>query len=551
MAEVLRIGDMLKSKGLLNDKQLNIAIIQQKITGHILGDILVKNGFVSAKELSRAISEQAGIDFVDLDNWVIDEAALKMVPKETAEKAGFIPLELINGVLSIGIVNPSNIVAVDTVTRITSKHPKIYMVDSESFNDQMNKAYYFVEHPVAQLIETTIHAIKETTGPIPGQTLADITDLIIMDGIRRKTTDVHISPEVEGLNVFYRIDGVLQFGHFIPKVVHSGIVSRIKIVAQLDIAEQRLPQDGSFTFDFINRKYEIRVSTISTIYGENIVLRILSGTGSLMKMSALGMYQESIQAVLNLFQKSYGIILVTGPTGSGKTTTLYAAMREINLLERNVITVEDPVEYRLSFVKQTQINEKAGYTFAMASRNFMRQDPDVMLLGEIRDQDTAKTAVRASVTGHLVLSTLHTNDAVTSIPRLLDLGVDKHLLSSSLLAILAQRLVRKICPHCCEEYTLDDEELAIFRSAGYASLTTAKRGTGCSKCNETGYFGRVVMCELLVLNDAMRESIFSGVSTVSMFDAAVKNGMVPLKSDGIRKAAEGVTTLAEVLRVAG
>lgn len=262
MAEIMRIGDLLKSKGLLNDRQLNIAILQQKITGQILGDILVKNGFISAKELSRAIAEQAGIEFVDLDDWVIDEEALKKVPKDTAEKSGFIPLEINDGVLSIGIVNPSNIIAVDTVTRIMSKQPRIYMVDSESFHDQMEKAYYFVEHPVPQLIESTINSIKETSGAIPGQTLADITDLIIMDGIRRKTTDVHISPEAEGLNVFYRIDGVLQFGHFIPKVVHSGIVSRIKIVSQLDIAEQRLPQDGSFTFDFINRKYEIRVSTI-------------------------------------------------------------------------------------------------------------------------------------------------------------------------------------------------------------------------------------------------------------------------------------------------
>jgi type II secretory ATPase GspE/PulE/Tfp pilus assembly ATPase PilB-like protein len=425
------------------------------------------------------------------------------------------------------------------------------MVDSESFHDQIDKAYYFVENPVPQRIEDAIRSIKEMTGAVPGQMFLDMTDLVIMDGIRQKATDIHISPAIEGINVFYRIDGVLQYGHYIPKVIHNGIVSRIKILSQLDIAEQRLPQDGSFTFDFINKKYEVRVSTVATIYGENVVLRVLAGTSSLIKLGALGMYPENAKAVRDLFQKSYGIILVTGPTGSGKTTSLYAAMREIDLLERNVLTVEDPVEYKMSFVKQTQVNEKTGYTFAMASRNFMRQDPDVMLLGEIRDPDTATIAVRASITGHLVLSTLHTNDAVTSIPRLLELGIDKYLLSSSLLAILAQRLVRKICNHCREPYTPGEEELAIFKSAGYADNVTAMRGAGCPACNQTGYSGRLVICELLIMNDAFRELIFEGASTINMFNTAVKHGMVPLKFDGIRKAAEGLTTLHEVLRVAG
>jgi len=548
---VMRIGELLISKGLLNDNQLSIAIVQQKVTGQLMGDILVSLGFVSAMEFSRAIAEQSGIEFIQLNDWVIDEDALKLVPKDVAEKSGFIPLELLDGILSVGIINPSNIVAIDVVTRITSRPPKIYMVDAESFYDQFEKAYFFVEHPVAQRMEATIKTIKELTGAIPGQIFSDITDLLVMDGIRQKATDIHISPSGDGINVFYRVDGVLQYGHFIPKVVHSGIISRIKIISQLDIAEQRLPQDGSFTFDFINKKYEIRVSTISTIYGENVVLRVLSGTGSLMSLGSLGLYQENVLKVRKLFQKSYGIILVTGPTGSGKTTTLYAALREVNLLERNVITVEDPVEYRLSFVKQTQVNEKTGYTFSMASRNFMRQDPDVMLLGEIRDSDTASIAIRASITGHLVLSTLHTNDAVTTIPRLLELGVDKYLLSSSLLAILAQRLVRKICQYCREEYLPDEEELSVFRSAGYTSLTMAMRGAGCSKCNQTGYSGRTVICEILILNNDICELIFSGASTIALLDVAVRSGMLPIKLDGISKAAEGITTLHEVLRVVG
>jgi type II secretory ATPase GspE/PulE/Tfp pilus assembly ATPase PilB-like protein len=281
------------------------------------------------------------------------------------------------------------------------------------------------------------------------------------------------------------------------------------------------------------------------------VLRVLYGTDALMTLETLGMYPENIQAVKTLLQKTYGIILVTGPTGSGKTTTLFASLRELNILERNVITMEDPVEYRLSFVKQTQVNEKTGYTFALASRNFMRQDPDVMLLGEIRDQETANIAFRASITGHLVFSTLHTSDAVTAIPRLLDLGVDSYPVSSSLLAVLAQRLVRRICPHCREEYLPGEEELAVFRAAGHESLTTALRGTGCAKCHQTGYSGRVLICELLVVNDTIRKMIYAGASTIALYEAAVKNGMTPLKVDGIRKAAAGLTTLQEVLRVAG
>ncbi|NJD90127.1 MAG: type II secretion system protein E, partial [Geobacter sp.] len=343
MTVPLQIGELLKSKGFISDKQLGIAIVKQKVTGQLLGEILVSLGFVSAKEFSQAIAEQAGIEFIDLDSWSIEDAALQMIPKEVARKAEFLPLEIRNGVLAIGIINPSNIVAVDAVRNITSCAPDIYMIDGASFHDHFEKAYYFVEDPVPQRITATIHEIVALNGTLPGHIYADLTDLIIKDGIRLKATDIHITPTSAGINVFNRIDGVLQYRHYIPKVVHNGIASRIKILAQLDIAEQRLPQDGSFTFDFVGSKYEIRVSTIATIHGENIVLRVLYGTGALMKLEALGMYPENVLAVKKLIEKTYGIILVTGPTGSGKTTTLFATLRELNILERNVITVEDPV----------------------------------------------------------------------------------------------------------------------------------------------------------------------------------------------------------------
>jgi type II secretory ATPase GspE/PulE/Tfp pilus assembly ATPase PilB-like protein len=545
----IRIGDLLKVRGFINDRQLHVALIQQKVTGDLLGDTLVKLGFVSSKELGQILSEQSGIEFIDLGEYVISEDALKAIPKDIAEKTGFIPIDAENGRLSIGITNPSNILAVDTVTRMTKSQPKVYMVDADSFRDAVEKAYFFLENPIRHQIEGIVNEIK-TTETASGTAVTSLANLIIMDGIGRNATDIHINPTADIVNVFYRIDGVLQHGHGIPRAAHSGIVSRIKILSQLDIAEQRLPQDGSFTFTFLNKAYDIRVSTVPTIHGENIVMRVLVGSGPLLRIEKLGFDEVNTKKIKTLFHKPYGIILITGPTGSGKTTTLYAALREIDLLERNVLTVEDPVEYKLSLIKQTQVNEKVGYDFALAGRNFMRQDPDVMLLGEIRDEETAKIAIRASITGHLVLSTLHTNDAVTAIPRLIDLNVDRFLMSSSLLAIMAQRLVRKICHYCKTEYILNDYEISVFKEYGI-SLTTAFKGKGCPKCNGTGYSGRTVIGEILIIDDELRELIYSAAPVTALKAAAVKKGMRPLKDDAVRKAAAGITTIDEVLRVAG
>jgi type II secretory ATPase GspE/PulE/Tfp pilus assembly ATPase PilB-like protein len=352
------------------------------------------------------------------------------------------------------------------------------------------------------------------------------------------------------------VDGVLQYGFCIPKNAQNGIISRIKVMSMLDISEQRLPQDGSFAMTFLNTKYEMRISTTPTIYGENIVIRVLAGTGQLLRIGGLGFDSENTERLRSLFQKPYGIILITGPTGSGKTTTLYAALREINLIERNVLTVEDPVEYKLSFVKQTAVNLKAGYDFALAGRNFMRQDPDVMLLGEIRDEETAKIAIRASITGHLVLSTLHTNDAVTSIPRLMDFNTDKFMLSSSILAVVAQRLVRKLCSYCKEEYEVSENNLKQLIApgeteldTGETTLTNAFRAKGCKICHNTGYIGRTVVGEIMVINSEIRELISEGVSLYKIKEAALRGGMVPLKTSGIIKVAQGLTSIDEIVRL--
>lgn len=547
----LRLGELLKSKGFVSDAQLNVAMAQQALTGDLLGDTLVKLAFVSSREIAQALSEQAGVEFLDLFEYPPTEGALRLVPRDIAERTGFLPLRVDDKGLSIGVTNLTNILAIDTAAKLSGKPPKVYMVDTDAFFATLERAYYFLENPINQRIETIVKDLQKAVAQTAA-TVSSLTDLIIMDGIRRNATDIHIMPAAETVHVLYRIDGVLQHAHCLPRSTQNGIVSRIKILSQLDIAEQRLPQDGSFTFSFLSRKYDMRVSSIPTIYGENVVIRILGGSGLLLRITSLGFDEQDTRKLQLLFSKPHGIILITGPTGSGKTTTLYAALREINLLEKNVLTVEDPVEYKLSFVRQTEVNEKAGYDFALAGRNFMRQDPDVILLGEIRDEETSKIAIRSSITGHLVLATLHTNDAVTSIPRLIDLNVDRYLLSASILAVVAQRLVRKICQNCKAEIDIKD---GYFRSLGLPELEGATekayRGNGCVLCNHTGYAGRVCIGEILIVNDEIKELIYSGASVQAIKEAALKNGMKTLKDAGIRKAMAGSTTFEEVVRVAG
>ncbi len=551
----MKLGEVLIDKGLLSQERLELALAHQKITGTLLGEALVKLGFVSSGEIARTLAEQAGIPFLNLSEYTVSEEAIRLIPKDIAEKTGFIPLQVSNEHIEIGITNPSNIHAIDTVSKLTGKQPRVFMIDNVGFHETLERVYFFLENPIQQHIERAIDEIISAAA-LPAATVAALSENLIMEGIRRKATDIHISPANDTVNVFYRVDGVLQYGFCIPKSAHNGIVSRIKVQSKLDISEQRLPQDGSFAITFLDTRYEMRISTTPTIYGENIVIRVLAGTGQLLRIDTLGFDPGNTERLHSLFQKPHGIILITGPTGSGKTTTLYAALREVNLIERNVLTVEDPVEYKLSFVKQTAVNLKAGYDFALAGRNFMRQDPDVMLLGEIRDEETARIAVRASITGHLVLSTLHTNDAVTSVPRLLDFKIDRFMLSSSLLAVAAQRLVRKLCSRCKEEYAVTEGELALLGlsedQAGELRdipLETACRPKGCNICNQTGYIGRTVAGEIMIVNDSIRELISEGASLNKLKEAALQHGMVPLKISGLRKVSEKITSIEEVLRV--
>jgi len=543
------LGDLLVSTGKISVKQLRIAIIQQRVTGTILGETLISLGFLTSQEFAQTIALQSGLEYLDLRTFNLSDNALRLIPKEAALNNGYIPLELEDGILSIGVMTPSNVVAVDNAFRLTGKPPKVFLVDQDAYGDIFERAYYFSKNSVQQRLEEFAATLKNGDA-VPGAVVPELTELLIMDGILKMASDIHMTPSDEVLHVFYRIDGVLTYGHCLPKIIQTSLASRIKIMAQLDITEQRLPQDGAFTLAFLKKKYDLRVSTAPSIYGENIVMRVLSTNGALKHISTLGLNEDLVETMQELFNKSHGIILITGPTGSGKTTTLYSCLREIDLLEKNVITIEDPVEYHLNFVRQTEVNEKTGYTFASSARTFMRQDPDVMLLGEIRDRETAQIAIRGSITGHLLLSTLHATDAVASIPRLLELGMDKLLLSSTLLAVLAQRLVRKICHYCKEEYELDEKEHIIFRRAGL-DITKAYRGTGCSRCGNSGYAGRSSIAEVMVMNTEIKELIYAGASMEAIFQAAQRGGMVPMFLEGLNQVAAGHTTLKEVQRVAG
>lgn len=552
------LGELLKEKGLLNEARLQVALRHQQVTGQLLGDILIRLGFVSSTDIAQTLAEQAGLQFIDLSNTPISDDVLRKIPKSVAQKFNFIPIDLKDGRLLIGITNPGNVAAIDTVTRLTGFQPRVAVVDSDQFHDTLERAYYFMENPVREKIEEIISQLR-TQESAPTHIIATLVELIITEGMRRKATDIHISSSYDSVDVFYRIDGILQHGFCIPKIAQMPMISRIKVLARLDITEQRLPQDGAFVFSFLEKNYEMRVSIVPTIYGENVVIRILGFSAALLKLERLGFDEWDIKKLKTLFSKPHGMIIVAGPTGSGKTTTIYAAMREINLLERNVLSIEDPVEYRMSFVRQVQVNEKIGLDFVLAGRNFMRQDPDVIFLGEIRDEETAKIAIRASITGHLVLSTLHTNDAVTAVPRLMDLGIDRFLLSSSILGVIAQRLVRLLCSRCKISYKPSQEILSeLLAGSSDPSIKEAIKktemlftATGCEYCSYTGYSGRTAIGEVIIFDDHLRGMIAEGASVPAMREEAKKRGTTFMRDDGIKKVIKGLTSIEELLRVVG
>lgn len=573
MEEKKNFGDFLIGLGVITSDQLKKASQEQRQKGERLEQAIVRLEYAKEELALQCLADYFNLPYVDLDTYLIDEKVIKTIPEEMARRHTLIPLFKIGSALTVAMTNPLNLLALDELRNKVKTDVEIAISTEKKIKKAIEQHY----GATAAALENTLqHLMKGSMAPTPQEPsdykktydlavkdipvgpmdeapAARMLDLVMIQAIRDRASDIHFEPDEKALRVRFRIDGFLYESLTLPKPIHPALTSRIKILAEMDIAETRLPQDGNFNVKMEKRGFEIRVSTFPTIYGENVVLRILDQTSPLFKLEELGFSEETLDHFKQLIRKSSGIILVTGPTGSGKTTTLYALLNMINSKEKNIITIEDPVEYRLAFIRQTQINPKAGINFATGLRSILRQDPDIIMIGEIRDLETSEIAMQAALTGHLVLSTLHTNDAPEAISRLVDIGVEPYLISSTVIGVLAQRLIRAICPDCKTPYQVDPnvmkdlgEEVAKLKNP-----STLYRGKGCKHCKQSGYWGRSGIYELLLVNEEIKKLISERASTQVIRDVAKKTaGLVPLRVDGLRKVLKGITTLDEVDRVA-
>jgi len=567
-------SDFLVERGVIAPDQLRKAIQEQKQKGDRLEQTIVRLKYAEEEPVLKSLAEYFNLPYVDLDTYIIDEEITKIIPEEMAIRHTLIPIFKIGNTLTIALSDPLNIHALDEVKNRAKTDLEIVVSTEEKIKKAIERHYggaasTVLENTLRQFTGQSVSGVStEPTDyrktydlsvkePLPGITedapASKLFDLVMIQAIKDRASDIHIEPDEKALRIRLRIDGFLYEFLTLPKQVHPSLTSRIKVLAEMDIAETRLPQDGNLNVKLDNRGFEIRVSTFPTIYGENVVLRILDQTSSLMKLEDLGFTENMLIRYKQLIKKPNGIILVTGPTGSGKTTTLYASLNMINSLEKNIITIEDPVEYRLALIRQTQVNLKAGITFAKGLRSILRQDPDVVMVGEIRDLETAEVTVQAALTGHMVVSTLHTNDAPEAITRLKDIGVEPYLISSSVIGVLAQRLIRNICPQCRVPYQTDQSMLAKL-SEYFPELKepiTLYKGKGCKNCKQSGYWGRTGIFELLIVDERIKQLISEKASPQIIRETARETtGMISLRDDGLKKVLKGITTLEEVDRVA-
>ncbi|MBI5144391.1 MAG: type II secretion system ATPase GspE [Candidatus Omnitrophica bacterium] len=549
--------DILLAKGLISQEQIARAKDDMKKTGLSLEKTLEKLGYITEEDIVNTIAESMRVLYVDLKDYLIDTEVIKLMPEDLARKYKAIPLFKIGDTLTLAMANPRDIMALDeirirsriqVIEPVLSTEKAIYDAIGQYYGvtgtlDDVIKSLGKVSLP---LIETEAQGLKTLAKAAEEAPVVKLVNLILMQAVKEKASDIHIEPEEDILRVRFRVDGILHEVSNPPKNLQSVIASRIKILANIDIAETRKPQDGRIRLKMENRALDLRVSTFPTIHGENIVLRVLDKSSVILGLADLGFSEKDLKDFDRLIRSPYGIILVTGPTGSGKTTTLYSALTTINSVEKNIITVEDPVEYELPLIRQTQVNPKAGLTFATGLRSILRQDPDIVMVGEIRDKETADIAIQASLTGHLVFSTLHTNDAPSALTRLIDMGVEPFLISSSVIGILAQRLVRVICKECKEKYPPSND---VLKELGLKEAPSFCRGRGCEVCKNTGYAGRIGIFEFLHISEEIKKLIVTKASADEVKKKAVMEGMRTLRDDGLDKTRRGITTIEEVLRV--
>ncbi len=548
----VRLGDLLVEKGLLTNDQLMHALSLQKESNFTkkLGEVLIAEGYVTYKEIARELSAQLNIEFIDIYGEELDFKLIGRYPHHLLESAEAIPLKEDEEYVYIATSNPLNYDALEALERIViSKPVKLYLALDEDVRN------IFQRINIIQNTKTIAEEVKREISEEGYKSESDesavmkLIRLIIQDAIVRNASDIHIEPDAHEVSVRCRVDGILHEIFVFELMIYNALASRIKILGNLDISERRKAQDGRFGMEINRGAYDFRLSTTPTLFGESIVMRILDQQKILLKLGDLGLEDENLSVFESIIRSPFGIVLITGPTGSGKTTTLYAALNEIKSLENKVLTVEDPIEYQLPLVQQVQTNEKVGFGFFEALKSFLRQDPDVIMVGEIRDKETLSAAAQASLTGHLVFSTLHTNDAPSAISRMVQMGLEPYLIADALLAVVAQRLVRKNCEYCKGEYKPHQNILKQIEEH-LPEYPIFMKGKGCPKCNMSGYSGRIMIVEILQINEKISQMISNNANKFEIATAAKELGVFsPMVSDGIKKALDGTITLEEVLRV--
>ena len=557
-----QVGQILMAKGILTQAQIDQAIEEQRNRDHkqLLGEILIEMGMATEDQVVEALAEAYGVPYAKLAPRLADPKIIELVPRDYLEKYSVLPLFRVRNVLTVAMSEPSNVFLIEEISRMTGCSVQVVAASGadvqQILGQYVNAANVFVIDDIIEdvsdetfeLIESKVEDITNLEGMAGDSPVIKLVNYLVYSAVREGASDIHIEPDEGHLRIRNRVDGVLYEKLNPPSQMMAPIVSRIKIMAGMDIAERRLPQDGGIHVMMEGRPIDLRVSTLPNMHGEKVVIRIIDNSKALINLETLGFSIEMLKQFRQQLNQPHGLVLVTGPTGSGKSTTLYAALLEINSPERNVCTVEDPIEYNLPKVNQFQVNEKINLKFGTVLRALLRQDPDVIMVGEIRDDDTAKTAVQAALTGHMVLSTLHTNDAASAVVRLNNIGVENFLVSASLVAILAQRLVRKICPHCNKEFEPTPNTRHAMQKLGF-TVEKLLRGEGCAKCHGTGYLGRIGIYELFVPSDNIRQAISDGATLQDLRRLGKESGMTTLYTDGMDKVRSGITTAEEVFRV--
>ena len=544
-----RIGDILTEMGFIDKVQLEMALSETKKTGAMLGDILLRLDWVTEEQLQMAIGVQSGAQILDVESVKVDYELITKIPQKFVSSHGIFPFEKEGSVLKAATANPFDVVARDELSRMTGCQVETFIASKEWVSKAI-ELYYKTALTIDNDIESIIHTAGLGEGEFEESNVVVLFNLLIDKGYVLGASDIHIVPDTNLVRVYYRIDGVLTQQYLLPKSFQQSIVTRCKIMADMDISNPNIPHDGRINYLGDAAQFDMRVSTFPTQLGETVVMRLLIYSKVVGDLERLGFEKEDLVRFLKNIRRPYGLILSTGPTGSGKTTTLYSALMTINSSHVNSMTIEDPIEYVIPTIRQTAVNPKAGLTFENAFRAAMRQDPDIILVGEIRDQETAELAMRASITGHLVLSTLHTNDAASAINRLLDLGVNANIVASSLTMIVAQRLLRKICPHCSTMVPTRSEDKKAFVRNGLEPPVELPKANGCDNCRQSGYRGRTGIYEVLEVDRAIEELIFNGALHSTIEDAAIKSGTSLLLKQALKKVIKGETSLEEVFRVA-